>query len=513
MRRGMRHMGSPPRFARSKAATTLACCPTARSWSSPTPSRAAIVSGSVACATAPCCSGAPAARASTGPRSRSPASTPHSLAGGSSGRGLPAGRTVPGGCASAPRCAASGCCSPPPSGADPGRPPEPRSPGRRPPSSSSTRPRRPDPRTTRRSRSPTPGPTAGYRSSGVKGNGPCGFMPICTSTPATPEPPAAMLTSRSSPGGPGARASRSWAPATSPIRRGSPSWRRPWCRPSPACTGYATSWTGRWSTGSRRDGRARRMHHLLYAPDLRTAARLSQRLGRSGNLVEDGRPTLALDARDLLEATLASGDGAYLVPAHIWTPWMGVLSATTGFDSIEACYGELVDHIFAVETGLSADPPMNRRVSALDRFRPVSYSDAHAPARLGREATRFTTELDHFAIRRALETGEGYGGTVEIFPEAGRYHLSGHRRCGVRLDPEAARRSRQACPVCGKRLTMGVQQRVENLADRPAVGLEARVDCRSLVPLPELVGEVLRVGPASKAVARMVDAMIERLCS
>src|SRR6266540_3706150 len=164
------------------------------------------------------------------------------------------------------------------------------------------------------------------------------------------------------------------------------------------------------ATAFRRDGRARRMHHLLYAPDLRTAARLSQRLGRSGNLVEDGRPTLALDARDLLEATLASGDGAYLVPAHIWT----------------------------VETGLSADPPMNRRVSALDRFRPVSYSDAHAPARLGREATRFTTELDHFAIRRALETGGGYGGTVEIFPEAGRYHLSGHRRCGVRLDPEAA---------------------------------------------------------------------------
>jgi DNA helicase-2/ATP-dependent DNA helicase PcrA len=265
------------------------------------------------------------------------------------------------------------------------------------------------------------------------------------------------------------------------------------------------------ATAFRRDGRARRMHHLLYTPDLHTAARLSERLGRSGNLVEDGRPILALDARDLLEATLASGDGAYLVPAHIWTPWVGVLSATTGFDSIEACYGELADHIFAVETGLSADPPMNRRVSALDRFRSVSYSDAHAPARLGREATRLTTGLDYFAIRRALETGEGFGGTVEMFPEAGRYHLSGHRHCGVRLDPDAARRSRQLCPVCGKRLTMGVQQRVENLADRPAVGLEASVDCRSLVPLPELVGEVLGVGPASKAVTRTVDAMIERL--
>jgi uncharacterized protein (TIGR00375 family) len=265
------------------------------------------------------------------------------------------------------------------------------------------------------------------------------------------------------------------------------------------------------ATAFRRDGRARRMHHLLYAPDLRTAARLRERLGRSGNLVEDGRPTLALDARDLLEATLASGDGAYLVPAHIWTPWVGVLSATTGFDSIEACYGELVDHIFAVETGLSADPPMNRRVSALDRFRPVSYSDAHGPARLGREATRLTTELDYFAIRRALETGEGYGGTVEIFPEAGRYHLSGHRRCGVRLDPDAARRRRMTCPVCGKRLTMGVEQRVEDLADRPAAGLDAEVDSRNLVPLPELVGEVRGVGPASKTVVRTVDAMIEQL--
>jgi ATP-dependent DNA helicase UvrD/PcrA len=264
------------------------------------------------------------------------------------------------------------------------------------------------------------------------------------------------------------------------------------------------------ATAFRRNGRARRMHHLLYAPDLRTAARLSERLGRSGNLADDGRPTLALDARDLLETMLASGDGAYLVPAHIWTPWVGVLSATTGFDSIEACYGELTDQIFAVETGLSSDPPMNRRVSALDRFRLVSYSDAHAPARLGREATRFTTELDYFAIRRALETGAGYDGTVEIFPEAGRYHLSGHRHCGVRLDPNVAHRRRLACPVCGKPLTMGVLQRVENLADRPA-GLEATAGCRSLVPLPELVGEVLGVGPASKAVARTVDAMIERL--
>ncbi|HEV3463922.1 MAG TPA: endonuclease Q family protein [Actinomycetota bacterium] len=266
------------------------------------------------------------------------------------------------------------------------------------------------------------------------------------------------------------------------------------------------------STAFHRDGGARRMHHLLYVPDLKTAATLNDRLGRRGNITEDGRPTLAMDASELLEVTLDSGDGAYLVPAHLWTPWVGVLSATSGFDSIEDCYGELSRHIFAVETGLSSDPPMNWRVSRLDRFRIVSYSDAHAPSRLGREATELDTELDYVAIRHALETGEGFQGTVELFPEEGRYYLSGHRRCGVRLEPDEARRAGLRCPVCGKRLTMGVLQRVEDLADRPA---GARPDgvpgCRNLLPLDELVAEVAGVGRTSKTVRRTVDAMIERL--
>ena len=266
------------------------------------------------------------------------------------------------------------------------------------------------------------------------------------------------------------------------------------------------------STAFHRDGRARRMHHLLYAPGLEAAARLTDRLGRSGNLAEDGRPTLAMDAGELLEATLDSGDGAYLVPAHVWTPWVGVLSATAGFDSIEDCYGELADHIFAVETGLSADPPMNWRVSRLDRFRSVSFSDAHAPSRLGREATELATELDYFAIRRALETGEGFLGTVELFPEEGRYYLSGHKGCGVRLDPAAARRAGLRCPVCGRRLTMGVLQRVEDLADRPAGARPPpAAGCRNLLPLDELVVVVAGVGRTSKTVRRTVDAMVERL--
>jgi uncharacterized protein (TIGR00375 family) len=266
------------------------------------------------------------------------------------------------------------------------------------------------------------------------------------------------------------------------------------------------------STAFHRVGRARRMHHLMYVPGMDAAVRLSERLGRSGNLAEDGRPTLAMDASELLEATLDSGDGAYLVPAHLWTPWVGVLSATAGFDSIEDCYGELTDHIFAVETGLSADPPMNWRVSRLDRFRSVSFSDAHAPSRLGREATELATELDYFAIRRALETGEGFLGTVELFPEEGRYYLSGHKGCGVRLDPAAARRAGLRCPVCGRRLTMGVLQRVEDLADRPAgARTPPAAACRNLLPLDELVAEVAGVGRTSKTVRRTVDAMVQRL--
>jgi DNA helicase II / ATP-dependent DNA helicase PcrA len=281
----------------------------------------------------------------------------------------------------------------------------------------------------------------------------------------------------------------------------------------PSCRGPLRFLVGtEVSTAFQRDGRARRMHHLLYLPGLEAAAALSKRLGRSGNLAEDGRPTLAMDARELLEATLQGGEGAYLVPAHVWTPWVGVLSATTGFDSIEACYGELARDIFALETGLSSDPPMNWRVSALDRFRMVSYSDAHAPSRLGREASRFDTELDYLAMRRALATGKGFEGTVELFPEAGRYHLSGHRRCGVRLEPEAARRAGLRCPVCGRRLTMGVLQRVEDLADRPAGARPAgAAGCRSLVPLPELLAEVAGVKPASKKVLRLTEAMLERL--
>jgi DNA helicase II / ATP-dependent DNA helicase PcrA len=266
------------------------------------------------------------------------------------------------------------------------------------------------------------------------------------------------------------------------------------------------------STIYKRAERTRKVHHLLYMPDLASAARCTAALARIGNLASDGRPILGLDSRDLLEITLESGDGAYLVPAHVWPPWFAVLGSKSGFDRVEDCYGDLAGHIFALETGLSADPEMCWRVSGLDRYRLVSNSDAHSPPALGREATVLDTDLDYWTIRRALETGQGFSGTVEFFPEEGKYHLDGHRKCGVRMEPAETRRHGGRCPVCGKPPTVGVLHRVEELADRPpGARPPGAAGFRNLIQLPELTGEVLGVGPRSKAVTAVVTGLVDRL--
>ena len=265
------------------------------------------------------------------------------------------------------------------------------------------------------------------------------------------------------------------------------------------------------STIYKRDGRTRKVHHLLYAPSLQAVDEITRRLARVGNLAADGRPILGLDSRDLLEITLEGGEGCYLVPAHAWTPWFAVLGSQSGFDRVSDCYADLSDHVFAIETGLSSDPEMNWRVSSLDRYRLVSNSDAHSPPMLGREATIFNTEVNYFAIRQALCTGDGFGGTVEFFPEEGKYHLDGHRACGVRTAPSETRAAGGKCPVCGKTPTIGVQHRVDMLADRPdGFRPEGAAGYRSFVQLPEILAEIAGLGPKSKAVTAQVSALVER---
>ena len=285
----------------------------------------------------------------------------------------------------------------------------------------------------------------------------------------------------------------------------------------PACrTGHTTTrfmLSVEISTIYKKGDKTRKIHHLIYSPDFEAVDRLIHSLSKIGNLHSDGRPILGLDSRHLLEITLESGPGSYLVPAHIWTPWFAALGSKSGFDAIDACYGDLAPHIFAVETGLSSDPAMNWRVSSLDRFRLVSNSDAHSPEKLGREVCVFDTELDYFALRRALETGHGYGGTLEFFPEEGKYHLDGHRSCDIRFSPAETRRHGGRCPVCGKPLTVGVMHRVEDLADRQAAedSPPTAGPSRSLVPLPEMLSEIYRVGPKSKKISHHYESLLGRL--
>jgi uncharacterized protein (TIGR00375 family) len=266
----------------------------------------------------------------------------------------------------------------------------------------------------------------------------------------------------------------------------------------------------------RRHDAVRRVHNLVYLPDLESAERLTRRLEQVGNLTADGRPILGLDSRDLLEMVLELAPGGFLVPAHIWTPWFSLFGSRSGFDSIEECFGDLSGHVFALETGLSSDPSMNRLVSALDRFALISNSDCHSPANLGREANRFATGFDFHSLREALAANRGdrFLGTIEFFPEEGKYHLDGHRACSVRLEPEETRRHGGICPVCGQPVTVGVLHRLLELSDRqePPV-VEGRPGFISLVPLAEIIAELLGVGAGSKAVRAQYARLVSRFGS
>ncbi len=260
----------------------------------------------------------------------------------------------------------------------------------------------------------------------------------------------------------------------------------------------------------KRHGKVRKVHNIIFCPDFNSARAFNARLAAIGNIHSDGRPILGLDCRNLLEIVLEEIPGGFLVPAHIWTPWFSLFGSKSGFDSVEECFGDLSDHIFALETGLSSDPDMNRLISALDRFTLISNSDCHSPAKLGREVNLFDCELSFATMRQALkDPSQGFRGTVEFYPEEGKYHHDGHRKCGICFDPITTRAHNNNCPVCGKPLTIGVSHRVMELADRntplypdQAPGFE------SLIPLAEILSELLGVGPGSKAVLKQYARLI-----
>ena len=260
-------------------------------------------------------------------------------------------------------------------------------------------------------------------------------------------------------------------------------------------------------------GKVRKIHNLVFMPGIDAAMKFNTRLAQVGNLVSDGRPILGLDAHDLLEMVLETDPLAYLVPAHIWTPWFSLFGSKSGFDRIEDCFGDLSGEIFALETGLSSDPEMNWMLSALDRFSLISNSDAHSGEKLGREANVFAGEMSFAGIRSALQRENGstrFEGTLEFYPEEGKYHLDGHRKCGVMLEPGETSVHRGLCPVCGKPLTIGVLNRVFALSDRSApVRPPGHPDYSSLVPLSEVLSEILGVGPGTKKVQGMYNQLVQ----
>ena len=266
----------------------------------------------------------------------------------------------------------------------------------------------------------------------------------------------------------------------------------------------------------KKNGKVRKVHNVLFAPDFETVEKIQNKLSQIGNITSDGRPILGLDSRDLFEIVLESSNDAFLIPAHIWTPWFSALGSKSGFDTIEECYEDLAEHIFAVETGLSSDPPMNWVCSFLDKYTLISNSDAHSPSKLGREANFFDTELSYRAIRDAMKSGddEQFLGTVEFFPQEGKYHFDGHRKCGICWDPVETLKHKAICPVCGKKVTVGVLNRVAQLADRADPKARPhRHNFHSLITLDEILSEILGVGKNSKKVALAYEALLQKFTS
>jgi DNA helicase-2/ATP-dependent DNA helicase PcrA len=257
----------------------------------------------------------------------------------------------------------------------------------------------------------------------------------------------------------------------------------------------------------KKNGKVRKVHLLLLAPSLGTVAKINRSLGRRFNLGADGRPILGASARDISAEILAIDERVLIIPAHIWTPWFSLLGSRSGFDSLEECFEDCSPYIHAVETGLSADPPMLARVSSLERFTVLSNSDAHSAQNLGREANELDCPLTYDGIASAIRGGEIVR-TIEFFPEEGKYHHDGHRACGISLSPAESRVNGGICPACGKPLTLGVLHRVEDLADTRE---KSPRPFSSQVPLRQVLAQLLQCGENSKKVGRRYLSLLESL--
>lgn len=260
-------------------------------------------------------------------------------------------------------------------------------------------------------------------------------------------------------------------------------------------------------------GRGRRVHTLIFAPSFEVVERINSQLGKLGRLGSDGRPIFGFSAKDLLKMVLDISPDCLLIPAHAWTPWFSIFGANSGFDSIPECFAEESKYIYSIETGLSSDPEMNWRLSALDDITLISNSDAHSPGKIGREANIFDCQLSYPAIMEAIRKKDPRKilFTVEFFPEEGKYHFDGHRNCNILFSPQETKKHNALCPVCGKRLTVGVMNRVEELADRPEGAVPPKpIPALHMVPLDEIIADALRVGAGSASVEKEYLRLVER---
>jgi len=260
-------------------------------------------------------------------------------------------------------------------------------------------------------------------------------------------------------------------------------------------------------------GRVRRIHNLIFAPGFEVVEAIRSKLGNLGKLSSDGRPIFGFSAKELVKMILDISEDCMVIPAHAWTPWFSIFGANSGFDSIEECFEELSPHIRAIETGLSSDPEMNWRLSALDEITLLSNSDAHSPNRLGREANAFDCELNYQEVVGAIRRKDRRKilFTLEFFPEEGKYHYDGHRQCGVIFSPDQTRANQYLCPNCHKKLTVGVVHRVEELSDRPGGFIPRNaIPSIHLIPLEEIIAGALGVRVGTKTVESEYDRLIEK---